>query len=106
MQPSDINVPTLVDECQSRKPFVQSYGLNQSLSGRRTRTDRTKQNGFPPCKIRKVTYINSCSISRCALLNAPAGSFSKDIDEVEDNRVIVAWYALARFGEENDDRYC
>jgi hypothetical protein len=30
------------------------------------------------------------SISRCALLNAPAGSFSKDIDEVEDRRAIVA----------------
>jgi CspA family cold shock protein len=30
------------------------------------------------------------SISRCALLNAPAGSFSKDIDEVELVRVTVA----------------
>ncbi|QQN62507.1 hypothetical protein JIR23_23470 [Bradyrhizobium diazoefficiens] len=40
------------------------------------------------------------SISRCALLNAPAGSFSKDIVEVEDYRVIVARHALARFGEE------
>jgi len=34
------------------------------------------------------------------LLNAPAGSFSKDIDEVEGNRAIVARDALARFGEE------
>jgi len=62
--------------------------------------------GFPPCKIRKVMYIRNCSISRCALLNAPAGSFSKDIDEVEDHRVIVTRHALVRFGEENDDRYC
>jgi cold shock protein len=37
-----------------------------------------------------------CSISRCALLNAPAGSFSKDIDEVEGYRVIVARHALVR----------
>lgn len=34
------------------------------------------------------------------MLNAPAGSFSKDIDEVEVNRVIVARQALVRFGEE------
>ena len=39
------------------------------------------------------------SISRCALLNAPAGSFSKDIDEVESYRVIVTRHALVRFGE-------
>jgi hypothetical protein len=39
------------------------------------------------------------SISRCALLNAPAGSFSKDIDEVEGYRVIVTRRALVRFGE-------
>ena len=36
------------------------------------------------------------SISRCALLNAPAGSFSKDIDEVEGSRVIVTRHALVR----------
>jgi len=39
------------------------------------------------------------SISRCALLNVPAGSFSKDIDEVEGYRVIVARHAFVRFGE-------
>jgi hypothetical protein len=34
------------------------------------------------------------------LLNAPAGSFSKVIDEVELDRVIVTRRAVARFGEE------
>ena len=34
------------------------------------------------------------SISRCALLNAPAGSFSKVIDEVELDRVIVTRRAV------------
>ena len=29
-------------------------------------------------------------MSRCALLNAPAGTFSKDIDRVESVRAIVA----------------
>lgn len=31
------------------------------------------------------------------MLNAPAGSFSKDIDEVEGRRVIVTRLALVRF---------
>jgi hypothetical protein len=41
----------------------------------------------------------SYSISRCALLNAPAGSFSKDIDEVDKCCVTVTRNALVRFGE-------
>ena len=56
---------------------------------------------FFPCKFLGLVYMyGTSSISRCALLNAPAGSFSKDIDEVEVNRVIVTRNALARFGEE------
>jgi hypothetical protein len=62
--------------------------------------------GCAACKVAKRVYLALCSISRCALLNAPAGSFSKDIDEVESYRVIVTRHPLARFGEENDDRYC
>jgi len=46
------------------------------------------------------------SISRCALLNAPAGSFSKDIDEVE----AIAWLSRGTrscaLENENDDRHC
>jgi hypothetical protein len=42
------------------------------------------------------------SISRCALLNAPAGSFSsRNIVKIELNRVVVTRVlALVRFGEE------
>jgi cold shock protein len=39
--------------------------------------------GCAACKVAKRVYLALCSISRCALLNAPAGSFSKVIDEVE-----------------------
>ncbi len=61
---------------------------------------------FFPCKFPKVIYIDQSSISRCALLNAPAGSFSKDIDEVEGYRVIVTRNALVRALEKkNDDGY-
>jgi len=42
--------------------------------------------------IRKSIY-SSYSISRCALLNAPAGSFSKDIDEVE---LVAQFRAITR----------
>jgi hypothetical protein len=38
------------------------------------------------------------------LLNGPAGSFSKDIDELNLDRVMVTRNACARFGEENDYR--
>jgi len=48
-----------------------------------------KQNGYFPCKNAKViyiyTYIEPIRLAADALLNAPAGPFSKDIDEVEVN---------------------
>jgi hypothetical protein len=57
-------------------------------------------NGFPSLQIPESGIYCAGSISRCALLNAPAGSFSKDIVEVEDYRVTATRHALVRFGEE------
>ena len=54
---------------------------------------RPKQN-WPSClQNPKGCVYWDYSISRCALLNAPAGCFSKDIDEVEVSCVIVARHA-------------
>ena len=48
-----------------------------------------KQNGYFPSKNAKViyiyTYIEPIRLAADALLNVPAGPFSKDIDEVEVN---------------------
>ena len=50
-----------------------------------------KQNGYFPSKNAKVIYIyiyiyiEPIRLAADALLNAPAGPFSKDIDEVEVN---------------------
>src|ERR1700732_870843 len=60
--------------------------------------------GCAPCNCLQGSICESYSISRCALLNGPAGSFSKDIDELNLDRVMVTRNACARFGEENDYR--
>jgi cold shock protein len=52
-----------------------------------------------PCIFRQGGICDAYSISRCALLNGPAGSFSKDIDELNLDRVMVTRNACARFGE-------
>jgi len=90
------DVTTLALPCQSIKPS-------------RIRPIRTFSNGArrAPAELFWRLSLQKCeshiyevhSISRCALLNAPAGSFSKDIDEVEGYRVIVTRPALVRFGE-------
>ena len=61
---------------------------------------------LPPCNWRQGGIYSRHSISRCALLNVPAGSFSRDIDQLNFERVVFARGARMRFGEENDDRYC
>ena len=58
-----------------------------------------RNNGCAPCIFRQGGICDSYSISRCALLNGPAGSFSKDIDELNLDRVMVTRNACARFGE-------
>lgn len=104
MQLDGIDVTTLVRPCQSIRSCLQVGRLEGSRSEHRNCLAET--NCLPSLQYRESSVYQIDSISRCALLNAPAGSFSKDIDEVEVNRVIVARYALVRFGEENDDRYC
>jgi cold shock protein len=54
-----------------------------------------------PCVLPKRDIHSLHSISRCALLNAPAGSFSKDIDEVENGSVMVTPHVRLRALEKN-----
>jgi len=58
-------------------------------------------NPAKPCNWRRWGIRWCCSFSRCALLNAPAGSFSRDIDELNlVLRECHAECARMRFGEE------
>jgi hypothetical protein len=59
--------------------------------------------GNCPCILLRKSIGCMCSISRCAFLNAPAGSFPKTSDKLNPKlRDVTRMY----FGEENADRYC
>ena len=60
-------------------------------------------NGKFHCILLRKSIAFKGSISRCAFLNAPAGSFPKTSDELNLRSRDVARMDV---GEENGDRYC
>lgn len=73
-------VTTLAWPCQSTKPFSRGP-LEASRTAPEVAAETISARFL--AKMRKSYIYQLYSISRCALLNAPAGSFSNDIDEVE-----------------------